>query len=289
MAGTIVCKYFFSPLSDEIIDALVEIDMPIGLVATVSQVGLHWPGYTGFSGPSLRKRVEGTKLKLFRDHLGRSGEDVFVAAQADSDNGWTGVHLHTWADTDLASRLLSAFPNLEWEIGPGEDRPTDELSMLRFFTGLPKAPNLKWLSFPTGCKIVEGMSNTNKVVWDRLRRMQDFGVPLRAHNCDYLWAKTLKSFIGEVQGINVAPALGVVQTLTTLRYAIELGVDVTNWQDRVMRAGHWKKWASDSARALIVTGHYCFDQIPSELRHVVRPRVIEAVKQAAMHYIGSFV
>lgn len=264
-------RLYVSPITEEIVEAahIVEASHPkrIGFCASVGQVG---PGaYTGFeydvfcrARNAAMKRHDSTVI-LERDHLGRNGERFEEWVPRDIEHGFDAFMLHVFEPSAALPILHDyGYDVYEWQIGPGEDdsRPIDE--SLWDAT----APFATWFSRPTGC-LIQGLSNRGEfdpeVVSNR--------VAFRGHNCDYLPELKLREVQRWCNGINVAPQIGVVQSLWYYMWAVSSGTDVREWLDACWadqkNAARWAKSPYDMPWAV---AHYHLDKLSPELRDGVR-------------------
>ena len=92
------------------------------------------------------------------------------------------------------------------------------------------------------------------------------GIALKAHNCDYLTHTDLRYLVqGEIDALNIAPELGVVETRAFLRVLRQLGL--TPQADRFLELAYesqaWRKWmmpgsAASATQRAIIAGHYVY-------------------------------
>lgn len=94
----------------------------------------------------------------------------------------------------------------------------------------------------------------------------DRGIALKAHNCDYLTARDVRTLSeAGVDALNVAPEFGVVETRAFLHLLERLGLAQQReaFLGEAYESGLWRKWmapdttATDTERA-IIAGHYVY-------------------------------
>jgi hypothetical protein len=102
-------------------------------------------------------------------------------------------------------------------------------------------------------------TNTVKSISELLHRK---GLKLKEHNADYLSFDDLK-LRQDVDAINIAPMLGVLQTSYVLHRSVVHGFDTTPFLNRAYESKRWKKWlhkntADNKYLCALTAGHYVF-------------------------------
>ncbi len=289
-------KVFFCPVSIEATEAVFylshEMGWPLGLVASLGQVGPFDKGYTGFDNENFQEACENFRLLYprtnvcwCRDHLGKGDENVYSVINRDQKFGVSCTHLHT-LNPEYALNVLKDHPDVQFEVGPGEaDATPDEIDAL--YRAVYDLPNFAWLSFPTGCRI-NSLGNDNNINGRMLEYSRRWVVRLRGHNSDYASDRALITLHRYIDGINIAPQFGVIQSCVYLTFARMYGLDVEPWELACWRdERNRKRWAKDWNVTQAV-GHYHFDSLNDELRTEARPLVMETLLTSMRHYYETF-
>src|SRR5207248_1640171 len=138
-------------------------------------------------------------------------------------------------------------------------------------------------------------------VADRLHALvavcDEYGVALKAHNCDYLdagsWQLLARSRVGAA---NVAPEYGVAQTRSFLELLRARGLHGPRirFLELAYRSERWQKWLANPPTAspyerAVLAGHYVFSH--PEVAAVLRPlhaRLEDAVKNVIERHLDQF-
>lgn len=259
-------KLWVSPVSREVLEAAWLVAAAnrgeLGIMASCGQVG---PGaYTGLTPERfdrdcyLLTRSTGARPPVQRDHLMKGGEDPYHWLDRDLEHGFDGVHLHT-VDPELALEIMDHYGDKLWyEVGPGEDdsRPIPEDLWER------TAARASWFSFPTGCRI-DGLGNRGEFDAGRVIAMaRAHGVPVRAHNCDYLTSRQWREVAIVCDGLNVAPQLGVVQSAWYMQGALMAGLPTRDWVDACAAdEKNLARWCKEPWQTVVAVGHYHYDRV----------------------------
>lgn len=244
---------YISPLSEEIVEAgyMTRVDW----VVSCGQV----PGYAFSDDEWIRIRHRMSKKYgwhpyVERDHLGRGGENPYEVI--DRDIEFNGVHLHT-ADQELAWAVCERYPHLIFQLGGGED---DKNVWQPAWTA---PPNAKWVSAPTGC-LITGLGNKGQFDCNIPARYKQL---FRGHNCDYLPPSELARIARHCDGVNVAPAIGTMQSSLYYTIGLREGYPLKEWSDACHNdTKNLARWGHPLA-----CGHYHYDLLEW------RPRVYQEV------------
>lgn len=228
-----------SPLSDQIMQAAYASCHEIGFICTIGQCGPE--PYTGWTRERLTNRMRvleqtyGKRIPWFRDHLGKYNktfERLCCIIDDDVRFGVEGVMIDC-EDEKLALQVCAEFPDVRFEFGRGE----------RGFYSFKTIPeNAEWVSWPCGM-LINGLVNNNSPAFDIVTSRK-----FRAHNCDYATEEAIKQLRKYAHSIQIAPMLGVLESLIRLKSAMQHGIDYHAW---------WTACGGDIAK-----GHYHFDLIP---------------------------
>ena len=280
----------FGPLSHRIIDSLVsysnEKKRPIMIIASRNQIDKD-SGYV-MTTTDLNKKVKKTKfIKICRDHCGPYFLDnekelslpealnaTKMTIEADIENGFDLIHIDTSrcitpliVAEDLFNFSLKLKSNLEFEFGT-EENVGVKTSVKKYKESVDFAknfPNVKFVVAQTGSLVMEN-KQFGKTTSAILKKLVDVAnknqVYLKEHNADYLTKDqiSLRRITG-VHALNIAPQLGVMETMTVLNLANQYGVDTQNFKNLVLKNNKWKKWMLDDDNnvKIIVAGHYHFN------------------------------
>jgi hypothetical protein len=264
-----MAKYLYvGPVSREVLQAASNVarhELRLRLCCSEGQVGPN--SYTGIRVTDLSWSHLHTHAE--RDHAGRDGKvlDAIERWNKIESRTMDGIHVHSY---DLTTKPRVKCDERDVQIGPGEDdsrimRCDKETSD---WTG--------WVSFPAGPHIAGGQNVG--VIDERLVASFRTRYPkarLRLHNADFMsrdqWRVAARLF----DGINIAPMLGVLQSVAYITRATANGLDYTAWEkasyEDIARQLRWGV-AHPSPRWYHV-GHYHFDKIP--WRDEVRVECVE--------------
>jgi len=133
------------------------------------------------------------------------------------------------------------------------------------------------MAVPLGTKVKEAENvgalalNIHDPFWiKRIQTMcgiaEQFGVKLKLHNADYVAPFVIGKYreLG-VEQVNVAPELGVVETLALLRFLRQHGMEkyATRFIDLAYDSNKWQRWLKPNSTAsreekAVIAGHYVF-------------------------------
>lgn len=257
---------WLSPVSMELLEAIHIAaagghESSVGIMCSTSHVGPN--AYTGmtheiFADRVLKLRAQcNIALPIERDHLMKNGEDPDDWIPVDQAHLFTGAHLHVFKPEDALPVIEKYGHAYDWQIGPGEDTSEHISDSLWALTH----QYARWFSFPMGTKI-DGLMNQGQFNAEAVQRMRRWDVKVRAHNCDYLPWLELGKVHSHVDGINVAPQLGVVQSSWYLSKAMGEGYAWLDWAEAC--ANDWKnrhRWCAAESMAVMAAGHYHYDML----------------------------
>ena len=316
-------KLAIGPLSPEIIEAAFRCTHPIMLIASKNQID-HSRGYVNNWTTddycdylrNMRAAYPNHQVKVCRDHCGPGFngnydlQDSYETIANDINNGFDLIHIDL-CHHDEASRLhhsqqlieyaLSLNPKIGIEIGTDENTgdPTchpDELEKeVQFFTSFCKP---EYYVVQTGSLVME-VGQTGTFDAASVKQSSDiihaYGLKLKEHNADYLNEEQIQMRVGMVDAMNIAPQLGVIQTMCVLTQAMALGCDPTPFLKKAYASGKWKKWFKREASELICSiscGHYIFTSeeyktLYSQIgqRIDLRETIIQQIAAVIKHYI----
>lgn len=286
----------FGPMSSEVVEAVFRYSSnfkyPLMLIASRSQVD-YGGGYVNKWTTlqymrfikKMRVKYPRADVRICRDHCGPGFnnnftiQDVYKTIEADILAGFDLIHIDfclfdapkgkqldaakkaiLYAQklkptilfeigTDVNSNELLDIKNLKNNISFFKEFCTPEYYVIQ--TGsLVKEINQEGRFNPRYVKKVQSILKKNKL-------------KLKEHNADYLSSAQLKHRRGLVDGMNIAPQLGVIQTQFVLAQCLTYGIDISNFLDEVYAGEKWKKWLlkntpTNKMLCSIIAGHYHF-------------------------------
>ena len=285
-------KLGFGPMSREIVDIIadytVERQQPLMLIASRNQIDAN-SGYV-MKTAELTAALSGkdrTYLQVCRDHCGPyfndSERDLHPQAAVDScqaniavdlDNGFDLIHVDTSRINngyDVADRIIKFTqdinPNVKFEFGTEENIGV-AAGIERYRADVEFAKNYANMEFvvaQTGSLCFEDRQSGTfdaAAVSQLVSIATEAGVRLKEHNADYLTTEQilLRHTTG-VHAMNIAPQLGVVQTMLLRRLCHQF--QIASWTDFLhvaLASKKWSKWTTSQNpdQWLIVGGHYSF-------------------------------
>lgn len=269
----------------------------------------------------MRETYPNSQVKVCRDHCGpgfngnHDIEDTYKTIRSDVDNGFDLIHIDfchfqgTKEERFTASKkavelCLELNPNIELEIGTDENEGINfSINMLHeleeeidFFKSFC---NPTFYVVQTGSLVMEinQVGNFNPEFISKVKEvLNSKGLKMKEHNADYLSKEEIKSREGIVDAMNIAPQLGVIQTMLVLKKCLIYGIPITEFLEDVYASGKWKKWlhtntAENKFLCACIAGHYRFGQEPykkiiSQLkeREDINENIITEIMEVISHY-----
>ena len=281
-------KLFLGPMSVNTVEAIKQLDLPIGLIPSRRQVEYD-KGYTGYSTEELFNSISNSKLVLCRDHAGPNQgaiKDQGYKSLSEDVKYMDIIHIDPWLSVDnieeglystleLIGYCLNINPSIKFEVGTEEAifkySPNDLDFILRGLQSKlgDKYKQVEYACVQSGTGLdLPGRKNTRKFNEERLKEFiavcKRNGVKSKEHNGDYLvdnFGIATRFDLG-LDGINIAPELG---QLETEYYLYTIGNDtklLDKFYKLCLESNKWKKWVDGkiSKYELILTsGHYIFN------------------------------
>lgn len=322
----------FGPMSQEVIEAIFRYSnfyrKELMIIASKNQIDYNG-GYVNNWKTSefmnfireMKNKYLDAKIKVCRDHCGPGFneiydlDDTYKTIRTDIENGFDLIHIdfchfegskyEQFRESKKAIEYCSKLnPNISIEIGTDENfgdnynlNTLEEIEKeIDFFTGLCKP---EFYVVQTGSLIKE-INQIGKFNRDFIKRVSEIlkpkGVKLKEHNADYLSKDEIKSRQGIVDAMNIAPQLGVIQTMITLTKCLFYGIDFNDFLDYVYERGKWKKWMQknnpeNKFLCSIIAGHYHFasdiyKNLIRELekREDIKENIINGIMEVIRHY-----
>jgi hypothetical protein len=269
----------------------------------------------------MKQKYPNSLVKVCRDHCGPGFngidnlEDTYKTIETDITNGFDLIHIdfchfkgnreeRLRASKKAVEYCLSLNPNIELEIGTDENEGTnfsvvtlteleEEVDFFKDFC------NPKFYVVQTGSLVKEinqvGNFNSNFIqqVQPVLNRK---GLKLKEHNADYLSKEEIKQRKGMVDAMNIAPQLGVVQTMLVLKKCLVYGVNFDKFVEEVYNSKKWQKWLHTNTQdnkflCAAIAGHYKFasdsyKELVEELekREDIKEHIINELMEVIGHY-----
>jgi hypothetical protein len=234
----------------------------------------------------MRENYPNADVLICRDHCGPmfNGNpdlgDVYKTIEADIRTGFDLIHIdfcHHQPKEEQFEKTRRTIeyckklnPNIMIEVGTDENVGTNFGVMnlkevereIDFFVEFK--PEFYVVQTGSLVKEINQVGNFNK---DFVKKVSGIlklkGIKLKEHNADYLSREQIQERKGIVDAQNIAPQLGVVQTMITLKYCLIYGIDFSDFLEEVYNGRRWKKWlyghgSEDKFLCCIIAGHYHF-------------------------------
>lgn len=265
------------PMSPEIIEAIFRVSnyqrRELMVIASKNQID-YKGGYVNNWSTSefmkfinkMKEKYPNNEVKICRDHCGPGFngifdlEDTYNTIKTDIENGFDLIHIDFCHFKGTKEEMLEESkkaieyclklnPNISLEIGTDENEGVNfnihnlvELEKeIDFFKGFC---NPEFYVVQTGSLIKEmnQVGNFNKQFIANVSEvLKSKGLKLKEHNADYLSREEIEMRKGVVDALNIAPQLGVIQTMITLNKCLMYGVRFDDFLDEVCQGGKWKK------------------------------------------------
>jgi hypothetical protein len=323
------------PMSPEVVEAVFYhsnfFRIPLMLIASKNQIdyaGGYVNGWTTKEYMAFVKEMRDlyphSKVKICRDHCGPGFngkydvKDVYKTIEEDIKTGFDLIHIdfckHKGSSAQklveakkAALHCLKLNPKIELEIGTDENQGTNySLPNIKewgreidFFQKFCKPT---YYVVQTGSLVMEmnQVGNFNKSFTAEVSKLlRSKGLKLKEHNADYLSREELQEREGLVDALNIAPQLGVVQTMTVLGHCLTYGIRFDEFLEEVYKGGKWRKWMRDQEKGAenkflcaAVAGHYHFSsQAYKDIIRQLSERedIKEALVNAALGVIKHYV
>ncbi len=333
MRNCIDSKLGFGPMSAEIIEGIVKASADLKkafmLISTKNQI--DWDGgyvsnwktidYVEYID-RLTRKYPASKVYLCRDHCGpgfknNSIDDVYKTIYDDIENGFELIHLDfskVSSDKEVVLKetqkailaILKKSESIHIEIGTEEnvgDLKTDITQIKREFNFINGFVKPEFFVVQTGSltKEVNQIGALNKSFIKEVHGfLTENGVKLKEHNADYLDADAIEERRGLIDALNIAPQLGVLQTITVISEALTYGVDINSFLNVAYESEAWGKWLykntpSNKMLCSIIAGHYNFTKdhyrrLADSLERFIdiKSLIIEKIKKLVTYYSESF-
>jgi len=317
-------------LSSEIIEAVFKNssknNRELMLIASKNQIDYDGGYVNNWTTSDYIKHIKKIKreyplanVKICRDHCGPGFngnydlEDTYKTIKSDIKNGFDLIHidfchlatLDKLKQTKKAIKFcLSADSNIKFEIGTDENNGTiynesDLRKLEKEIDYFKEFCNPEFYVVQTGSLIKEinqiGKFN-QKFIYKVSALLHSKGIKLKEHNSDYLSKEEVRKRKGLVDAMNIAPQLGIVQTITTLETCLVYGIDFNYFLNKAYDGKRWEKWMHHNTKknkflCSVIAGHYHFagDEYKRlinklEERVDIKKRIIKKINGVINHY-----
>jgi len=320
------------PMSKEVIEAIFRysdiMNVQLMLISSRNQVDVE-SGYVFRTKQyaeyirKMKKKYPQANIVVCRDHCGPNFgncqendlDGTKKTIKCDLENGFDLIHLDlclaTWLSheekldhtLDIMRYALSIKPDVMFEIGTDKNVGVAETDVRRIISDVAKCRTIIDPTFyvvQTGSLVVENRNSgtfASSDVGKMSNMLHKHGIRLKEHNADYLTTEQIGLRRGLVDAINVAPQLGVIQTLHILSKAIIYGINVQPFAHKVVSGYNWKKWSNSTENNMLYTmiaGHYHFsgheyEDIIEQLsaKCDIRKSIVDEINRVISHYSTS--
>lgn len=298
--GKINADLGIGPMSSEIIEATFRYShyyrKELMLIASKNQIDHHGGYVNGWTTAQFCKYTSELKdiynnsnVKICRDHCGPGFngiydiKDTYETIKYDVRNGFDLIHIDlchlkgTKEELMEESRkaieyALELNPDILIEIGTDENLGANynlpnlseiekEIDYFRSFC----APEFYVMQTGSLIREINQTGTFNKEFVSRVSEMLEVkGIKLKEHNADYLNKESIALRKNIIGAMNIAPQMGVVQTMLVLNKCLNYGVNFEEFINNSYNSKKWKKWLAKNTsknRMLcsIISGHYVFN------------------------------
>jgi len=299
-------KFFIAPLTQNIIDAVIEFTNETGILIgfTVSRRQIDYDrGYAGYTTYEFIKYVKSKNKNIIieRDHSGlNQGNDIYpswidnYSMITDAHYQIDIMHIDPWKKfTTFNEGLRETINNIlciynynyltKFEIGTEEslfsyDINTfdDLLREIKYELGENIFSSINYAVIQSGTKL-QGIKNIGKFNLEKLQKMiqicNKFGILSKEHNGDYLTNDEIKiRFDNGLDAINIAPEFGVIETEFIIKH-IKNDKDFEKIYNICLSGNKWKKWVNinfkpeeNKVELIKICGHYHNKDLKSIIR-----------------------
>ncbi len=322
------------PMSSEIIEAIFRFShykrKELMIIASKNQID-HNGGYVNNWTTKdfmtfinkMRRNYPNSNIKICRDHCGPGFngiydlEDSYKTIEADIKSGFDLIHIDFCnfkgskeAQFHESKRAIEYChklnPRILIEIGTDENAGTNFGTMnlaevereINFFTEFCK-PEFYVVQTGSLIKEINQIGNFNTEFVKKISQiLKSKGIRLKEHNADYLSKGEIKMREGIVDAMNIAPQLGVVQTMLTLKKCLIYGIDFADFLEEVYNGKKWMKWMHGNTEenkflCCVIAGHYHFasenyKKLIEKLaeREDIKETIINEIMGLIDHYAG---
>ncbi len=320
------------PMSSEIIEAVFKIShykrRELMIIASKNQIDYNGGYVNNWTTKEfmnfinkMKQTYSNSNVKICRDHCGPGFngiydlEDSYKTIEADIKSGFDLIHIDfcnfKGSKEDQFSESKKAIeycyslnPRILIEVGTDENLGTNFGPMnlqevereINFFTQFCK-PEFYVVQTGSLIKEINQAGNFNKEFAQKISQvLKSKGIKFKEHNADYLSKEDIQLREGIVDAMNIAPQLGVIQTMITLSKCLIYGIDFADFLNEVYEKGKWKKWmdkntAENKFLCCVIAGHYHFSsenyrKLIEKLgeREDIKETIINRISEVIDHY-----
>ncbi len=285
----------FGPLSPEIVEAVFKYShqnhYPFMLIASKNQIDYNGGYVNNWNTNSYMNFVKEMRAKyldsdvlICRDHCGPGFNgnsdlgDTFATITEDIKRGFDLIHIdfcHYQGPRSVALEKASEAikyakrfnSRIRFEIGTDEiGQPTNLGQVRRDIEYFLQFCQPDYYVVNTGSHVLEdkqvGVFNQT-LTQSAKNLLNNYNLKLKEHNGDYLTPEQIRSRMGLVDSINIAPELGFRQTGKILNLASQFRVSPDSFLEAAYKSKKWKKWLQfstpdDIYTCSLIAGHYVF-------------------------------
>lgn len=282
----ILPKFYFGPMSKELVDVVLENKFDVGFIPSRRQIEFSGGYVNNWTSKQFREYV-GKDILIERDHGGPNQgtiEDDGLDSFTDDCSHFDIIHVDVWKKhqnlddavyqtTKFIKLLNEKNPNVLFEVGTEQSiRPYDHNELRYFLENLKNSlgeifSNVVYGVIQCGTKLSTtenlGVFDETKLI-NMINVCKEFGVKSKEHNGDYVSnnIRQQKLRLG-LDSINIAPEFGVIQTNTIIKNLNECEFD--KFFDICYKSNKWKKWVPENfnpqlnrSELVSICGHYNF-------------------------------
>lgn len=292
-------NFAFGPMSSEIIESIFRYShynrKELMIIASKNQIDYNRGYVNNWNTKEFMdfiKKMKETYLysnvKICRDHCGPGFngiydlEDIYETIRTDILNGFDLIHVdfcnfkgskeERFGESKKAIQYCYELnPRILIEVGTDENVGTNfgfinlqEIEReIDFFLQFCK-PEFYVVQTGSLIKEINQVGNFNSLFMKEISNLlKTKGIKLKEHNADYLSKEEINRREGIIDAMNIAPQLGVIQTIITLNKCLIYGIDFKDFLNEVYEKGKWKKWMNENGPenkflCCIIAGHYHF-------------------------------
>lgn len=326
-------KLGIGPMSEEVVEAVFRYSdlksIPLMLIASKNQI--DWDGgyvnnwdtkrYSNFLA-LMKKKYEKSNVLICRDHCGPGfksvdTKDVYKTIDCDIENNFDLIHVdfskHCSNHREVLTESKRAIEYIKKanskiliEVGTDENTGSDfkDIKKIKkevdFFTSI--SPIMFYVT-QTG-SLVKEINQVGKFelkyTQEISKLLKDKDLRLKEHNADYFSDSDLKRRARIIDALNIAPCLGVLQTVTTIEYCNIYGIKHDSFLVDAYGSRKWKKWlyknnSNNKMLCSLVAGHYVFSNYPYRRIYDAicrfenfREVLINVIMKHIDHYVQNF-
>lgn len=324
-------KIGIGPMSSQVIKSVFEYshenNTPLMLIASKNQI--DWDGgYVNSWKTSqfmeytkkMKKEYFNADVLICRDHCGpgfkpntNNLDDTYKTIENDISSGYGLIHIDLCHLKDGINSILKETekainyatklnPKILIEIGTDENTGKNfkDLDLIEKELGfISKFKSVVLYVVQTGSlvKEINQVGEFNKAYVSKVKNLVNkYNLKLKEHNVDYSNKEEITTRRNLVDAINIAPCLGVVQTMFTLMKCSVYGINTNDFLNESFDSRKWEKWLqinkpTNKYLCSIIAGHYNFNTSPYEKiysqlnnREKFEKLLISELKNTINHY-----